>query len=368
LLPRRENEVGRCVHCSTTLEPWEGQPAPRYYSYTATEIAHALALVAYGESYRRAAQAARALAQRELHLNPGSLRRRLPESDGQLVANWVDVFAPIVLSSALPEAWPEELLVDETTFKVNRGCKAGARYHVFCAVGYVLDGYVRKPRLWRLESFGSGSERSWRKFFRSLEGCPRIVLTDMASQIRNAARSVFDQRGQAPVELFFCEYHLRERLAETLAPLRQVDPSHELFRVLEQALLSPDKWERLLELVDEVDRNVVRLPATIRWLRRFGKEIALQVERRYDANVHSLGAAESYLHKLRGTLSERSRVLGNRRRTNLLLGLLALGLMGEVDELAWAEAIRSHLAQYEGRPLPQRRHDDRFGMPSLFVP
>lgn len=138
VLPRRESQADLCPRCSTVLEPWEGQPVPRGYSFAASEIAHALALVAHGESYRRSAQAVRALAQREIEASNQALglcRRRIPDYDGQLVANFVDVFAPIVLEQALPKEWPEELVVDSTEFKVNHGAKQGASYHVFCTVG-----------------------------------------------------------------------------------------------------------------------------------------------------------------------------------------------------------------------------------------
>ena len=46
-LPRLVEVAHRrvCDQCATTLEPWEGQPAPRLYEFTARQVAHALALV-----------------------------------------------------------------------------------------------------------------------------------------------------------------------------------------------------------------------------------------------------------------------------------------------------------------------------------
>ncbi|HZJ04624.1 MAG TPA: hypothetical protein VFD59_04035, partial [Nocardioidaceae bacterium] len=46
-----------CPDCATSLEPWEGQPAPRLYGFTARDVAAALAMVAGGASYRQAAEA-----------------------------------------------------------------------------------------------------------------------------------------------------------------------------------------------------------------------------------------------------------------------------------------------------------------------
>ncbi|WP_026163805.1 hypothetical protein, partial [Kribbella catacumbae] len=46
-----------CADCATQLEPWEGQPAPRLYGFAARDVAHALALVAGGATYRATAAA-----------------------------------------------------------------------------------------------------------------------------------------------------------------------------------------------------------------------------------------------------------------------------------------------------------------------
>src|SRR5438477_1569363 len=108
-LPRKEAGHAHCLECSTHLEAWEGQPAPRTYCFTAREIAHALKLVAGGVSYRTAAAETRLLAQRKRQPRPRSLSsrslRRNPNLDGQVVANWVDTFADGLLETT-PTHWP----------------------------------------------------------------------------------------------------------------------------------------------------------------------------------------------------------------------------------------------------------------------
>lgn len=47
------------------------------------------------------------------------------------------------------------------------------------------------------------------------------------------ARAVFERRDPTPLHLHMCEYHLRERLLETLAPVRLADPAHEIFAAAE---------------------------------------------------------------------------------------------------------------------------------------
>lgn len=55
VLPRIEAQSDHCLECSTALEAWEGQPAPRGYVWSAREVAAALVGVARGDTYRAAA-------------------------------------------------------------------------------------------------------------------------------------------------------------------------------------------------------------------------------------------------------------------------------------------------------------------------
>jgi hypothetical protein len=59
--------------------------------------------------------------------------------------------------------------------------------------------------------------------------------------------------------------------------------------------------------------------------------------------------------------------LGNRRRTQLLLDLLACGLRKQTHELSWAAKVRRFLEANGGRPPAQRAHDDAHGAPSLYL-
>jgi hypothetical protein len=63
-LPRRQAVASHCSECSSVLDPWEGQAGAREYAFSARDVAHALALVANGSSYRRAAEATRVAARR----------------------------------------------------------------------------------------------------------------------------------------------------------------------------------------------------------------------------------------------------------------------------------------------------------------
>ena len=132
---------GYCLECSTAVEPWEGQAGARTYLFAAREVGDALARVAQGSSYRAAAAAARDGAERVKQAKPrpkqpappGARRRRkkkraerVARDDGQLVANWVDVFTSMVCDGLLPTRWPDVLVIDSKAFV--RGGLGGRRF------------------------------------------------------------------------------------------------------------------------------------------------------------------------------------------------------------------------------------------------
>lgn len=90
--------------------------------------------MANGSSYRRAAEATRVAARRArggTTYGPGR-RKRQRDLDGQLVANWVDVFGPVVCFDHGVAQWPECLAVDSVEFRI--GGAAPRSFHVMVAV------------------------------------------------------------------------------------------------------------------------------------------------------------------------------------------------------------------------------------------
>ena len=59
---------------------------------------------------------------------------------GQLVADWVEVFAPVVFEPHRPDAWPAagSLLIDDLPFSVRDPARGRFRiaFGVFCAAGF----------------------------------------------------------------------------------------------------------------------------------------------------------------------------------------------------------------------------------------
>jgi hypothetical protein len=136
---------------------------PGLYIVTCGDCSEALQAVGAGASYRQAALVARERAGR-LRADPETGEPRTTRH-GQLVGDWVEVFAPVVFERHRPGAWPStgSLLLDDLPFCVRDPASGRFRiaFRVFCAAGFE-DG---RPRLWRLEAFPDASRpagrRSW---------------------------------------------------------------------------------------------------------------------------------------------------------------------------------------------------------------
>ena len=119
LLPREESWRGTCEYCEREVERREGPKAPRHYQFVARGIAEALGAVGASATYMHASHVARDRARRfRCDAKTGELR----ESDhGQLLADWVELFAPVVFAPHAPSAWPAagSLLLNHLPFRVR---------------------------------------------------------------------------------------------------------------------------------------------------------------------------------------------------------------------------------------------------------
>ena len=147
----------------------EGPHAASGYQFVARAIAEA---VGGGASYRQAGLVARERARR-LRADPETGEPRMTRH-GQLVADWVEVFAPVVFESHRPAAWPTtgSLLLDDLPFSVRNPASGRCRiaFRVFCAAGFERG----RPKLWRVEASTDASQANWEAFLGALEGAPRM--------------------------------------------------------------------------------------------------------------------------------------------------------------------------------------------------
>jgi len=353
-----------CGECATTLEPWEGQPAPRLYGFTARHVAQALVMVARGKSYRGTAATIRAVAGRPLDDRPrrsASGQVLAPaQQHGQLVSDWVEVFAPIIWAAYAPTRWPQWLLIDDTSFRVTKpGRRRGEEaFSVLGAVGY---GPEDRPQLIALEAVPVVDSAAWQSFLRSLKGTPSLVVGDGGLPLATADR-VFARR-RPPPELRRCQWHLARNLTKSLPDSVQRDRADEVHRLIGAAQSSPQAWQQL-------NSEIVRRTLTggylsaLKTVTSLGPVVAHQLAQPL-TGPRSVGPLEQFFRELNASLGPRASKMTNKVRADALLKLLAADRNGWTDEHAWADLVRTHLQRQQGHARQQREHTDPNASPSL---
>ena len=368
LLPREESWHSSCEHCERRLERREGPKAPRHYQFVARGIAEALQAVGAGSTYMRASRVTRDRARRfRCDTETGELR----ESDhGQLLADWVEVFAPVVFQPFRPSAWPTQgsLLLDHLPFRVRALDASGRRipagkvaFDVFCGVGFVAG----KPKLWLTEAFTSANPANWSAFLGSLPGYPERIVCDGHGGMLAAIEARWPK-----AELHQCEWHLQHALDRLLAKEARTNSDgdlHEVREYAESALVGPSSWHRFVRAAEAVENESLD-----RWIAVNQGTIETQFARRALTPHRGLdmplttAALDQITRPISAALYPRRYALKNRERLNRLLMLLQLHVNGDDDVQAYARVIRLHLEAHGGRPLAHRRAlTDPANSPSL---
>lgn len=362
---------GFCLECSTQVEAWEGQAGPRRYQFAAREVGDALALVARGATYRDAAFAARRDAGRLPAVRlTGSAQRRDATRDGQLVANWVDVFTEPLSAGLLPERWPEVLVIDSAELRIKSGPRRGEGFHVIGAVGRDpgTPGRLLEPlRVWRLEASPAKDAAAFERFCRALDGRPRVVISDMDNATRLGVANAFAEQNDAPPQMRIGEWHLGRALRRRIPDSMAADPASPVMRRLGSAFYEPARWQAFIDAVEAEHDAGTHGPLTglLGWIDHHGALIEHQSATRDPRIPNSTSPVEAPLAQIKRRLEDRVGVFTNLARMNRLLALMALDLRGETDGRAWADRLRERTYLAGGHARAQRPHDDPKGVASL---
>lgn len=395
VLPRIVSTAGEhtCPDCATALEPWEGQPAPRLYGFSARDVAAALVMVAGGRSYRQAAEAIRIRSGRPLDTAPRRSPSRRKGRKGkvlapanrhpQLVSDWVEVFAPIIWAAYAPTAWPASVAIGECEFRYSqtgkpRGDKA---FSVLAAVGYHA---AERPYVAAIEAVPTADIPTWQGLLGSLQGRPAWVVGDGGAPLKAAASTWTgnDDKSQAggpagdlavnlgedpdaePVRIWRCEWHLARPLILAMPATVARDRTDRIHALVTDAVRSLAGWDRLLKELNKRSRHESGYQAAIRALLNLRPVVAAQDDQP-TLGPRSTGAVEEFFRHLENTIGDRASRMTNKTRTDALLKLIAAHRNGWTDESAWATLIRDHLTHANGHAPQQRRHIDRRETPSL---
>lgn len=353
-LPRQVAGNADCVECERSVAAHEGLQAPRCYRFPAREIARTLVALGQGQTYRKAAERAR-----------GRLAGGGESRHGQLAADWVEVFAPVVFAPHAPTSWPDHgtLVLDHFYFRLRRSDTPTRSYyawHVLCALAYV-DG---QRVIWRLQAHTNATPASWREFLSGLPGAPERIVCDAHSGMLKVIQERWPQ-----TEVYLCEWHLRHALERLLEKIG-ASTAEALLPRTEAAFAGQHFWSQFDAEARQLDDD--RMSA---WLDRWSPIITAQLSRRRrganDASdqPRSTGGLETFIKPIQAALYRRRYGMKNRERLNRLLLLLQLEANGHADERMYAKDIRDWLELTGGRPAtPRRAIADPTARPSLRDP
>jgi hypothetical protein len=353
-LPRLLAAHGDCVECERSVAVHEGLQAPRGYWFPAREIARTLIALGQGQTYRQAAERARA-----------RLTGGLSSRHGQLAADWVEVFAPVVFAPHARSRWPADgtLVLDHFYFRLRRSDDAARHYfgwHVLCALAY----QVGRRELVRLEAFTNATPASWRAFLGALPGGPRRIVCDAHTGMLKVIEERWPQS-----EVYLSEWHLRHALERLLDKIGG-ETAAALRPRTEAAFAGQHFWA-----IFEADARACGNDRLGTWFDHWSPIIAWQFARRGRADQSrpddplTTGGLESFVKPIEAALYRRRYGLKNQERLNRLLLLFQLEANGRSDERAYAKQIRYWLARTGGRPsTPRRAIADPTARPSLRDP
>jgi len=345
----REVAVGGvCEECENRIARHQGPAHPRHYMDPVRAQAAALVAVGKGQSYAAAARRTRLL--------QGRAPTRADDG-GQLVANWVEVFAPAILAAHAEDAWPDTLLLDSTDFKIRdpHTDRLVVAFNVLAAYGYPTVG---RGRLWAVTVSPTATQHDWLRLLSGIGGRgPRKVIADSAGATAAAVRL----RWAAVPTPFFsrCEWHLRNNAAALMATYELADNASPEMALLNLAFRSEAGWLAFREMARSY-------PNLDYWAAAQHEQVRAQTQVRDQLPAHySVSAIEPPLSAIRAMLEARRFYLRNAARTNLLVGLMRLHLNAVADERSYAAIIRHTIEASAGWTPRQLAITDPRDRPSL---
>jgi hypothetical protein len=344
-LPRFVAHDSECDACERRLARDDGPQTARTFSFATRDVAAALIEVGRGRSYRAAAERVRRAARRGRRDDPFSGVSR----EGNVVADWVEVFAPVVAVPFTPRAWPSVIVLDELTFD-GAGHGRDVLFHVLGVLGQ-RDG---RPEVLALRAGPSRSAAARERVLRMSPGRPERVVCDEAKGALAALGRVWSDR---PPEVWLSHFHLRRGLEALVGR----DVAHLPLRAaLVGAFDPPGAWDAFVGLARRAD-----FPALDRWLARVGHRVAHQIASGHEPR--STGALEQRLRLVKQMLYDRRTNFRNRERLDRLLLLMRNELNGHAAPARYARLIRAHITPRAGYADPRRLILDRGGRASLWT-
>jgi hypothetical protein len=358
----------------------EGVKTGRDFVFGHAEIARLFLRIGEGMSLRAASRELRDSIFRACHrhrptASSTSIRPGETSRQANLAVNYLDAFAPAVITALHPTDWPPVIVLDTTTlftrgYRPSRnqppdGDAEEARVGNLKAgtLLVALDGTARGARPCLMRVAGGKDVESWTAFLATLAGTPAVVVADLDAAIARAVRETWPGAILLPSRHHLAA-QMRERLladrvperirADVPIPLARPLPwtgervkrwvTHPLHDTLLTALRGPAEWAAFVALVER------HVPADRLELRSWIATNEPLVHRQWLIAHHhpelprSTGALEGAISEWLAPLRRRAGRWQNAPRLDLVLGLMTLRARGEAREARYAKLVRAAFA------------------------
>jgi hypothetical protein len=327
-----------CDECETHLEPFEGPPTPRGYTFTVREVAAALYAVGTGESYTQAAMTARLTARRPLMTK---------NFGAQLVGNWVESLAEVVTARYAETEWPETIVCDSTDFYTKKSPVTGNQvlnFNILAVWGY-LAGSPR-GRLVALRASHFATQVQWFEVLDLFSGAPRMLVSDRDLATFNAANQKWPQvtpranwsRHVAEPYIYRCEKHLLMNALTALKGSVDAGPGSPIYHALDTGFHSPAEWVTFRALA-------ANFPGLDLWCQALDAQVLSQSAWRSQLPPHHSNAVtERALTEAKRVIGTRDFALRNKYRTNWMLELVQVNFNRQANETVYARTLREALS------------------------
>lgn len=277
--------------------------------------------------------------------------------DARLVADWIELYAPHIGERLLPKPAPDTLILDHVPFHVSdRHARPGqtpkrsgkAAFFVFTAAGHSLGA---GSQMMAMRCSPRKDTASWLRFLQQFTFTPKRVVCDQETALVNAVRARWPGMG-----ITISPWHLQRQAFERLRRAKRHAPDDLLFKSLKVAFWTKMYWDAVAVLARRS-----KIKELIAWV-NLREPLVLQ---QFQTKVWpvSTGALERQARIVKNMLFDRRDAFRNRRRTDLLLDLITLKLLGRDDESVYSRIIREVVHASHGRGGPGARSATRPAAP-----
>lgn len=261
-----------------------------------------------------------------------------------------------VLTAQLDGIRPRVILADQLVFRVKalnpaKKPKSGGKdaFYVLAVAGHNRGWPVQ---MLRMEASRGHTVKDWTALLKKVSGTPNRLVYDDEKGIVTAATALWPN-----IQVTISPWHLEHRAGEYVRDAARHAANHPLRLALNFAFKSVAEWTHFYSLVLKARATGTKkqkdaISGLKKWATSHNQLVLTQFAQK--GWPVSTGALESQLRTVKAMINDRRDAFTNKKRTNLMLGLVTLHLNETDDPRRYSTLIREHLVANDGAPAIER--------------